>query len=176
MSYYAWISLTLENATVFQARDIEKRLAAFGAIGKEFTPRHGLHFDACCEIDGWYPTCEPRFMRKISREFPDVHFVVHGEGEVIDGMSSPFWKQHYLDGKCYLNRSAVTLRLFLRHLCGVLKRTSKKKSVYKDRNPVMTARVYRKLESDPVISRPVTTARYPEIHGTVLPMVQKGER
>lgn len=174
MSYFTWVSLTLENATVFQARDIEKRLTALGAIGREFTTRHGLHFDACCEIDGWHPTCEPRFMRKVSREFSDVLFVIRGEGEVINGMRSPFWEQYYLNGKCYLKKSTASFHMFLHHIYGVLSRTSKRNR--KTRNAVTSARVSKKLENDPVI-QPVSTARYPSscrvIAGSVLAVVKE---
>lgn len=176
MSYFTWVSLTLENATVFQARDIEKRLTALGAIGREFTTRHGLHFDACCEIDGWHPTCEPRFMRKVSREFSDVLFVIRGEGEVINGMRSPFWEQYYLNGKCYLKKITASFHLFLRHICGVLSRTSKKTAQRRDRNHIMASRVCKKLDNDPVIPRPVTTARYPNYGSASVAYIIKEEK
>ena len=65
----------------------------------------GIEFhalDAC----GWYDYEED--MRAISKEFPDIHFELHGEG----AMNDDIWTQHFLGGKSQLCRAEIIIPPF----------------------------------------------------------------
>ena len=47
-------------------------------------------------------------MRAISKEFPDIHFELHGEGELNDDI----WTQHFLGGKSQFCRAEIIIPPF----------------------------------------------------------------
>ena len=54
----------------------------------------------------WYGHEED--MRAISKEFPDIHFELHGEGEMNDDI----WTQHFVNGKSQLCRTKIVIPPF----------------------------------------------------------------
>ena len=47
-------------------------------------------------------------MRALSREFPDVHFIISAFGEINDDI----WEAHYLDGKRQLCETEIRIPEF----------------------------------------------------------------
>lgn len=47
-------------------------------------------------------------MRAISKEFPDIHFELHGEGEINDDI----WTQHFVNGKSQLCMAEIIIPPF----------------------------------------------------------------
>ena len=47
-------------------------------------------------------------MRAISKEFPDIHFELHGEGE----LNTDIWTQHFFGGKSQLCRAEIIIPPF----------------------------------------------------------------
>lgn len=47
-------------------------------------------------------------MRAISKEFPDIHFELHGEGEINDDI----WTQHFVGGKAQLCMAEIVIPPF----------------------------------------------------------------
>ena len=47
-------------------------------------------------------------MLSISKEFPDIHFELHGEGEINDDV----WTQHFVNGKSQLCRAEIIIPPF----------------------------------------------------------------
>ena len=54
----------------------------------------------------WYDHEED--MRAISKEFPNIHFELHGEGE----MNADIWTQHFLGGKSQFCRAEIIIPPF----------------------------------------------------------------
>ena len=69
-------------------------------------------YDPCwCELDNcgpctWYT--EEKDMRALSRDFPDVHFLISAFGEINDDI----WKAHYLGGKRQLCEAEIRIPEF----------------------------------------------------------------
>ena len=69
-------------------------------------------YDSCwCELDNcgpctWYT--EEKDMRALSREFPDVHFLISAFGEINDDI----WEAHYLGGKRQLCEAEIRIPEF----------------------------------------------------------------
>ena len=88
MGYYTQHTMSLENATSEQEEAIIDRLREMEIIGEV------LDEDlSCYQESKWYD--EEEDMKELSKEFPDVHFTVHGEGEE----NGDIWDHHYLGGK-----------------------------------------------------------------------------
>ena len=69
-------------------------------------------YDPCwCELDNcgprtWYT--EEKDMRALSRDFPDVHFIISAFGEINDDI----WEAHYLGGKRQLCEAEIRIPEF----------------------------------------------------------------
>lgn len=65
----------------------------------------GIAFDSF----GDCPWSDPEEdMLSISKEFPDIHFELHGEGEMNDDI----WTQHFVNGKSQLCRAEIIIPPF----------------------------------------------------------------
>lgn len=62
----------------------------------------GSSLDEC----KWYGHEED--MRKLSLEFPDIHFTLHGEGEE----SGDIWEKHFVKGKMQCCPATITFPTF----------------------------------------------------------------
>ena len=103
MAYYTDYSLFVHNATIEQGKAIEARLSKLGLIGRGHAMIHcypappyfdepGVIFDN--EMYEKWDDHE-HDMLELSKEFPDLHFELHGEGDSNDDI----WDKHFLNGK-----------------------------------------------------------------------------
>ena len=60
------------------------------------------NYDPCT----WYT--EEKDMRVLSRDFPDVHFIISASGEIYDDI----WEAHYLGGKRQLCEAEIRIPEF----------------------------------------------------------------
>ena len=65
----------------------------------------GVEFGAHDPVE-WYESDEE--MRVISKEFPDIHFELHGEGEMNDDI----WTRHFVNGKAQLCMAEIVIPPF----------------------------------------------------------------
>ena len=65
----------------------------------------GIEFSSYDSVT-WYDHEDD--MRAISKEFPDIHFELHGEG----AMNDDIWTQHFLGGKSQLCRAEIIIPPF----------------------------------------------------------------
>lgn len=76
------------------------------AIEDDYTlVEDGVEFFSYDSVN-WYGHEED--MRAISKEFPDIHFELHGEGEINDDI----WTQHFVNGKSQLCRAEIIIPPF----------------------------------------------------------------
>ena len=88
MGYCTCYSLELLDATSEQEEQIISRLKEMNVIG------YALDEDlSCLDPVKWYD--EEEDMLTLSREFPTVHFCMHGDGDSSDDL----WDCHYDGGK-----------------------------------------------------------------------------
>lgn len=64
-----------------------------------------VHYSTCGGCT-WYDHEED--MRAISEEFPDIHFELHGEGD----LNADIWTQHFLGGRSQLCEAEIIIPPF----------------------------------------------------------------
>jgi len=101
MGYYISYSMTMENATPQQKEAIIQRLKDKGiipwALDEDLNP-----YDSVT----WYD--EEKNMAVLSKDFPTVHFMVHGKGEE----QGDIWDHHYLGGKIQRCEAKIVIPKF----------------------------------------------------------------
>ena len=89
---------------------IEEALHSCGVIGYALSGDYqfaedGVEFFSYDSVN-WFNHEED--MRAISKEFPDIHFELHGEGEINDDI----WTQHFVGGKAQLCTAEIVIPPF----------------------------------------------------------------
>jgi hypothetical protein len=88
MGYYTAYSLSLGDVTEEQQKQITNHLREKDVVGWV------LNNDLCCSNPAtWYDA--EKDLREISKEFPDVLFELHGEGEE----TGDIWDRYFKNGK-----------------------------------------------------------------------------
>lgn len=88
MSYHTAYTISVDNVPDDILEKIKDRMEELGIIG------YAVNYDlSCAEPVNWFS--EEEDMLILSREFSDVHFEVHGEGE----NQGDIWEDHFLGGK-----------------------------------------------------------------------------
>lgn len=80
-------------------------IIGYALDGKYQLVEDGVEFSPCDAVK-WYDHEEN--MRSISEKFPDVHFELHGEGEMNDDI----WTQHFVNGKSQLCMAKIVIPPF----------------------------------------------------------------
>lgn len=92
------------------AEEIVEALHACDVIGYALSGDYqfaedGVEFSSNEPVN-WYDHEED--MRSISEKFPDIHFELHGEGEMNDDI----WTQHFLGGRSQLCMAEIVIPPF----------------------------------------------------------------
>lgn len=94
MGYYTYYNLTLENASREQAKKVEDRLKEMDIIDDILDEMYDSDgYFSSCDSAKWYEHEED--IGKLSMEFPEVHFVLQGEGDNRDDI----WEKHFINGR-----------------------------------------------------------------------------
>lgn len=111
MSYYTSYSLFAHPVSDDEtAQKIADELYACGALDTALDSSYiladgNVKFDPYDPVK-WYDHDED--MRAVSREFPDIHFELHGKGEDNDDI----WTQHFVNGKAQLCMAEIVIPPF----------------------------------------------------------------
>ena len=105
MGYHTYFTLSVIGANRTDQERIREMLANLGVLGYALQEESGADYGPqdCVNLFG-----HDDDMLEVSREFPQVLFSLHGEGD----STGDIWESHYLGGKTYTQPAIITIPPF----------------------------------------------------------------
>lgn len=111
MGYYTHVKLSFEiqDGCKMDEGDVEDYLITYVFDANRWEEEGFLYDMLNNDLDSlkWYGEMI-KGMKDASLSFPDVLFIVHGEGEE----NTDIWDEYYLNGKYYKNEAIITMPEF----------------------------------------------------------------
>lgn len=105
MGYHTYFTLSVIGANRTDQERIREMLANLGVLGYALQEESGTEYGAKDPVK--WSGCDGD-MLEVSREFPQVLFSIHGEGD----NNGDIWESHYLGGKTYTQPAIITIPPF----------------------------------------------------------------